>query len=342
MGNAPDETKHHERLAEIRETKFGDLSDEQVLEFLAERKRLDELRQAYEAKQHEDEAKAELEGKRAKLLQEIGTLNKDITPDKEDEELLALINQRKKLEDELEALGGEVPERQEEAVPEKKKAPKKEEAPQEAPKEEAAPAPEEAPEAAEETKVPEPPKSIFKEDSGFGQEAIVQGSPKEIGEFSRFLHELETNHDSLGSFLQNLPKEAKMNEAFMLKVAEVDPAYAMHYADQTLKHDEKWNVKVASMKNSRNSGNALAEMLPEARTGQVVLACTTQDFRNVRFATPDMAEYDRILEVAKGGTLAKVKDLKEAADAHLLVPKILQKDKAFMQEVEKIIKNGKK
>jgi hypothetical protein len=125
----------------------------------------------------------------------------------------------------------------------------------------------------------------------------------------------------------------------MIEVAKVDPAYAMHYADKdTLKKDEAFNVSVAALPNHRNSGNPLSEMLPEMRTGQVVLLGVKNDFRNVRFVDPRMPEYDEILTVAKKGILESLEAQHGAHSSKAFVPLVLQKDKAFMEEVDTILK----
>lgn len=112
----------------------------------------------------------------------------------------------------------------------------------------------------------------------------------------------------------------------------------MHYADQnTLKRDPDFNIKVAAMRNTKGSGSALSEMLPEARTPQVVMAAIKADYRNVRFLLPQMEGYDDMLARAKNGALQKVKELKDGASLSLLLPKILQKDKEFMKQIEAIV-----
>jgi hypothetical protein len=79
-------------------------------------------------------------------------------------------------------------------------------------------------------------------------------------------------------------------------------------------------------------------MLPEMRTGTVILAGVKNDFRNVRFVRPEMPEYNEIITLAKKGALEAVKSLQGAHDIQFLIPPVLQKDKAFMAEVEKLIK----
>lgn len=158
-------------------------------------------------------------------------------------------------------------------------------------------------------------------------------------EYPEYLSELKANAQSLGTFLQGLPIAVKRSRSFMLEVAKIDPAYAMHYADKdTLKKDEAFNVSVAALPNHRNSGNPLSEMLPEMRTGQVVLLGVKNDFRNVRFIDPRMPEYDEILAVAKKGILASLEAQHGAHNSKAFVPLILQKDKAFMEEIDAVLK----
>ena len=335
--NKDEEVSSNARLQEIGEMRFGTLSDEQILSLLVERKRLFELEAEKQKKEEQD---ALFQSKKKELLEKIEVLNAAISPDKEDEELLHLVEERKKLEEELDSLEGVSSE-------EAKPAPvlKEETVPESVPEKEMSRVPEEIVSQEEEKKeesihVSEPASVIEekKEEtivSDFGGEGRLSDTLEESGEMQQYIHELEANRESLGSFLQGVSAVAKKNRKFMERVAEIDPAYAMHYADPSLKKDEGFNVFVASRKNDRNSGNALAEMLPEARTGKVVLAGTKQDYRNVRFLLPTMAEYDEVLQIAKQGALEKVDELKEAADVMLLIPKILQKDGAFMKEVEK-------
>ena len=337
--NKGEEVSSNARLQEIGEMRFGTFSDEQILSLLVERKRLFELEAEKQKKEEQD---ALFQSKKKELLEKIEVLNAAISPDKEDEELLHLVEERKKLEEELDTLEGV-------SSGEAKPAPvlKKETVPESVPEEEkdVSRVPEEIV-SQEEEKKEEPvqvsePVSVIEEKkeeviaSDFGGEGRLSDTLEEGGEMQQYIHELEANRESLGSFLQGVSAIAKKNRKFMERVAEIDPAYAMHYADPSLKKDEGFNVFVASRKNDRNSGNALAEMLPEARTGKVVLAGTKQDYRNVRFLLPTMAEYDEVLQIAKQGALEKVDELKEAADVMLLIPKILQKDGAFMKEVEK-------
>ncbi len=157
-------------------------------------------------------------------------------------------------------------------------------------------------------------------------------------EFGQYLDQMGKDPASMGKILDNLPATAKRDKLFMLSVAQIDPAYAMHYADKdVLKKDEDFNLKVVAIKGKRLTGNVLAEMLPEARTAAVVMAAVKHDYRNVRYALPQMADYDKMLERAKKSAIEKVKELKESVDISVLVPKVLQKDKEFMETIEKIV-----
>lgn len=355
----PDEQK--KRLQEIAETSFGALSDDDILHLLAERTHLAELQREYEQaqaaqklKEEQERKKAEakkiLEKKKVALAEKIKELNKSISPDKQDDDLLALIAHRKELEQELDTLGGA-------PVPHEDRS---KDVPVEE-VEEVAFVPETVPEITPEPLVVEPEKEITVEEKketvpetpvpiketvleeNFGSETIVSDGIEEGSEYKRYLDQLRSNLGSLGELLQKMPLDAKKNKAFMLKVAAIDPAYAMHYADKdTLKRDEDFNIRIASLGNPRNSGNALAEMLPEARTSKVVLAAVKQDYRNIRFIQPTMADYDAMLEIAKKRCLEKIHELKEAADAMVLVPKVLQQDKQFMAQVNEIIATQKK
>jgi len=119
--------KAGKRLQEIAEIKFEDLTDDDVLQFLEERKRLKEIKREYERLQKEErehlrreqdrlrkeeEGRKLLEKQRAEqhetlkkqkreLTGEINKLNESISADKVDDELLAIIAKRKKFEEEL-------------------------------------------------------------------------------------------------------------------------------------------------------------------------------------------------------------------------------------------------
>lgn len=342
--------EYRRRLQEITQIQFGVLSDDAVLRFLAERSRLSISVSEYERKEREEADRLErekqevarkiAEKKRVILLEKIEELNKSISPDKKDDDLLALVSERRVLETELEAINQEFPSA-EKAVEKKSVAPKKvieevvpeKKLPEEMvtpvlPKEEIAP----------QGIVPEATPS----QEEFGSEKIADDGIEENSEFDRYLDQLRSNAGSLGEFLQQMPVAAKKNKAFMLKVATIDPAYAMHYADKdTLKLDEDFNVRIASLPNPRNSGNALSEMLPQARTSKVLLVAVKQDYRNIKFIQPAMAAYDEIMAIAKTGALEKVKSLKEATDASILVPRLLQQDKQFMFQIKEIIDTKK-
>lgn len=369
-------TEQHERLAEIAAIKFEKLSDDEVLRLLAERKHLEDLQAQYQKLQKEEEERAllekrnaeklkERENKKALLEEQIETLNHSITPDKADDELLALVAERKILEEELENVGQEevssltkevaaeaisvttedVPESK--IVSEDLSQENESAASKEASGEAVAPVTEPSEIVVADTipvsvdQAPSGLKASLKEE--FGQEGIRLDDLKVDGELHHYLDQLKNNTGALGTLLQEMPLDAKRNKAFMLQVAEIDSAYAMHYADKdTLKQDEDFNIRIASMKNPRNSGNALAEMLPEARTSKVVLAAVKQDYQNVRFIQPNMAEYDEIMNIAKKVTLKKIAELKDATDVLMLIPRPLQQDKQFMAEVAKITTEGKK
>ncbi|MCW1888445.1 MAG: hypothetical protein KIH67_002725 [Candidatus Moranbacteria bacterium] len=334
------------RLKEIQATSLEGLSDEAVLELLAERKHVENTLLEY------IKAEKEAEAKQSSLIQEeheveekIDHLNKEIGPDKKDEELLALIQERHQLEEELFKIHQEL----KEPLPAAKElSHKKEEAPvlsevvsekqvkEALPKE--AQKPEPINEKIEISEEDDSKKKLFKEDT-FGSEEIRFDNLKESGEFEKYVHQLESSRESLGSFMQTLPREARSNKGFMLRVATIDPAYAMHYALEGLRRDKGFHVQIASMKNNRNSGNAVAEMDQDMRTGEVVLAATRQDFRNVHYVTEDMPEYDDIIAVAKKGALEKIGQLKEAVSLDVIVPKILRSDEEFMKKVKEVLVN---
>lgn len=337
------------RLEEIRAMSIGALTEEAVLSLVAERQQLEEMIRAYEEqKQKEQLEKARFEQEREETRLLIEKLNQAISPDKDDEELLKLITERKELEakleniekelrgaqagmntsEENEAVGAEPVSEdagvlEESAVVEKtvlepvidEVIPESEEVSGESEKQagiaEVIPAPED-----------------------IGREGIVVDPTEESGELMQYIEQLRNSENSLGMFLQSVPQNIKKSKKFMLKVAEIDPAYAMHYADLLLKQDEDFNTRVVSFPNKRNSGNVLAEMLPEARTAKVVTIAVRQDYRNIRFALANMENYREMIDIAKKGTLEKVKALKDGADVSLLVPKVLQKDPEFMREVQ--------
>ena len=363
--------QHKTRLDEISGMNFGALSDDEALELLAERKHLEALYDAYQERQtHLTELQAE-EDQTEVAIEE---LNRSISPDKDDAALLSLITHRKELEAnllevhaEIESLkkgkpqkSGKLDEKRADPLPEVSREDEKaSQAPEEPPvpepvvAEEAPPVPSQPevqerekeevsvpPVEPEETPAPLADASKAGVTEEFGQEGISGNSLGENVDLEKYIDQLKTNKDSLGTILQGMPLNAKKNKAFMLEVARIDPAYAMHYADITLKKEEDFNVQVAGIKNPRNSGNALSEMLPEARTAKVVSAGVKQDYKNIRFATPQMEGYALMIASAKKRALEEIRQMKNAVDVRLLVPKPLQQDKAFMQEVEKAQAEG--
>lgn len=390
---SPAEIKY--RLSEIAATNLQDLPDEAVLALLQERKALTEELSQAEAKKKEQEAaereraaaeaaQQQLEAKQKDLEAQLEAINEAITPDQDDEKLLGLIQERKKIEKELEELTGVAPvadtqekkSKKEELAPaasEEPEIPEAEEAVEEleeqpveaseplatpvSEEESASPAPIEETDTKEESlelseekiaiqpdlayipneNVSETTGKVSALESAAGEEHIEVDGSLQTTEFQSYLMELKDNLSTLGTFLQALPIEVKRNRAFMLEVAKIDPAYAMHYADKdTLKKDESFNIAIASMNNQRNTGNALSEMLPEMRTGTVVLEGVKNDFRNVRFIRPEMPEYEEIMSIAQKGALEAVRSLKDAHDIKSFLPPILQKDKAFMAKVQNL------
>lgn len=327
------------RLAEIAKTAFGELSDEEVLHLLAERKQLQELQEQYEELQREQIALAQAEEERGAIMQELDRLNKLISPDKPDDELIHLVEERKIWEAKLETAETNLTRLKsgEEGV-------NSEQIPAlvtEVLTEEPAPVSEPAiPEGQTETISNSVDETIGSAsvDQEFGMEKITERTLDENSEFFPYLEEIQNNVSSIGRILEGLPIAAKKDKLFMLAVAKIDPAYAVHYADKnSLKNDEDFNLRVASMKGNAHSGSALSEMPPEARTPAVVMAAIKSDYRNVRFLLPQMEGYDDMLNRAKSGAIQKLKELKDSADVAILIPKILQKDKAFMKEVEEIV-----
>lgn len=358
-----DIAENSKRLKEIAEIKLGKLSDDEVAELLVERQRLTELEREYERLQKEEEERLQKEQERLQkeeeerllmekeraekiaaakkkkqaLAQDIERLGQSISPDKPDDELLTLIVERKRLEKELRDIETEMSHQPPmEVTPDVSAAMPTEDIPMDNLDEK------KAGEVETEEKIlleqEAEPAPSFKESlkEEFGPETIEEDLP-EGGELQRYLNQLKNNTGALGTLLQEMPADAKKNKVFMLRVAEIDPAYAMHYADQELKKNESFNIKVASMKNQRHSGNALAEMLPEARTSRVVLAAVKQDYRNVKFVQPNMADYDEMMSIAKKVTLERLNELKSAADILLIIPRLLQQDKQFMAEANEIV-----
>lgn len=374
-------TQNVNRLEAISTTMFGSLTDEVVLEFLAERRSLMKENGLYESIRDEEAKRAAaLTAEEQALEEELEKLNTSITPDKDDDTLLTLIQHRKELEAKLKALNEEeaklsgkishVESHSEEeqetssmlsqdahageeasAIEEQSSATEKEQAPVEAVvaeerktvllEEVPGVIPQEQPvviSETPETPVPvEKPKKVL--DALIGSEGIRGVSSQEATSYLQFL---QSSPEEALAQLETLPEHLRKDKAFMLEVAKVDPAYAMHYADsKTLKKDEDFNIRIAGMKNPRDSGNPLAEMLSDMRTNQVVMAAVKQDFRNLRYATRSMEGYAEMIEIAKREAREKVKSLGQAVDIRVFLPKTLREDRVFLQEVEEIVEKLK-
>ncbi|MBP7060799.1 MAG: hypothetical protein KBA91_02360 [Candidatus Moranbacteria bacterium] len=326
--------KHYdERLEQIAHTVFGELSDDQILQLLAERKQLEDLKMQYEAAQQTQQQVTTAQTERTTVLAELDRLNALITPAQPDDELIHLVEERKTWEEKLKKVDatlvslGHKEENTTTAAPLVPAPPVKKSRETSAPIRDV-PVTDVAPAEPEEPVI----------DKDFGAQRIVETALDPQSELGKYLEQIQANPETMGKTLDALPASAKRDKSFMLAVAEIDPAYAMHYADKdVLKKDEDFNVRVVSIKGKRSSGSVLAEMLPEARTEQVAITALKQDYRNIRYVLPQMAGYEEMMEKAKKATLEKVKELKDSVDVGLLVPKILQKDKAFMAQVEKIV-----
>ncbi len=330
--------QYKERLAEIAETVFGQLSDDQILQLLAERKQLENLREQYELAQKEQEKKSEREAEKKRVQKELDRLNALISPDKQDDELIHLIEERKTWEAQLAALETGTPLTEENpAAVSEKEVTVEEENNQVVAQEEVPLEADVLPKPMAEGETPQEEEIQANIDKDFGTHKIEE-TVEPNSELGRYLERMQNDPETMGRILEDLPGSAKQNKVFMLAVAEIDPAYAMHYADKdVLKKDEDFNLKVVETRGRRTSGSVLAEMLPEARTEAVVMAALKQDYRNVRFVLPQMAGYDAMLEKAKKAALEKVKEMKESVDISLLVPKILQKDKSFMEKITGLV-----
>lgn len=323
--------KYKERLAEIAEITFGTLSDDQVLQFLAERKHVEGLKQESEQAEKEEEKIRQAEKERVSIEKELARLNALISPDKDDDELLRLIEERKGWEEKLAVVAAALPASKGKAQPDVPPVVSVE--PKPLPTPETPSAPEATMEIAQEDK-----SETSSSDAGFGEHAIAEVSLNPGTELGQAFERMKQDPHALGKILDDLSVAAKRNKLFMLAVATIDPAYAMHYADKdVLKKDEDFNMKVIATKGKQVSGSVLAEMLPEARTATVVMAAVKRDYRDIRFALPQMDGYDEMIEKAKKAALEKAKAMKESVDVALLIPKILQKDKEFMAEVEKLV-----
>lgn len=354
------------RLQEISAMTFGSLTDEVVLELLAERRSLTKENDLYENIRNEQAKRvAELTAEEQALEHELEELNASITPDKDDDTLLKLIQRRKELESKLEVLGAEErelsvgsPHEEGRSMPKPSLddvpvsvSPPLEEEPEESVEETevrsqvALPTPAaqsvgDISQESQESVVQEPireeePKKERVSDTLIGSEGIKGINDQEALEYLQFLH---TNPEEALARLETLSEHLRKDKLFMLEVAKVDPAYAMHYADpKTLKRDEDFNVRIAGMKNPRDSGNPLAEMLSDMRTHQVVMAAVKQDFRNLRYATRSMEGYAEMVEIAKREAREKVWSLGQAVDVRVFLPKTLREDREFLKEIEDIV-----
>ncbi len=370
-------TQNASRLQAISETTFGSLTDEIVLELLAERRLLTKENSLFESiRDEETKRAAALSEEEHALERKLEELNTSITPDKDDDTLLSLIQHRKEVETKLEALNLEEAKLSEHAVSvethpkeepqenavsnddlssnqgtqpigdHKNETEPKEMSPE---KEESVitPIPDEISIdadssqqeniVAEEPVKVESPKKVL--DSQIGSEGIKGVSSQESKSYLQFL---QASPEEALSQLETLPESLRKDKIFMLEVAKVDPAYAMHYADaKTLKKDEDFNIRIAGMKNPRDSGNPLAEMLSEMRTNQVVMAAVKQDFRNLRYATRSMEGYEEMIGIAKREAREKVRSLGQAVDIRVFLPKTLREDKEFLKEIEEIVEKLK-
>jgi hypothetical protein len=367
------------RLQAIAETTFGSLTDEVVLEFLAERRSLMKENSMYESVRDEEAKRAAaLTAEEQVLEHELEELNISITPDKDDDTLLALIQHRRELEAKLAALNEEEAKLSGKISQEKDYSEEAQEKDipaltHDVPEDETVLAPEEHEDGSEK-----------KEDSSKTEDAVVasleigasevtsqeelvssteevvsietssktadtlignEGINKEANsqEATEYLQFLQSNAEEALSRLETISESLRKDKMFMLEVAKVDPAYAMHYADsKTLKKDEDFNVRIAAMKNPRDSGNPLAEMLSDMRTSKVVMTAVKQDFRNLRYATRSMEGYDEMIEIAKREAREKVKSLGQAVDVRVFLPKTLREDHVFLKEIEEIIEKLKR
>ena len=351
------------RLQEISTTIFGSLTDEVVLELLAERRSLAKENGLYESIRDEQVKRvAELTAEEQALEHELEELNVSITPDKDDDTLLKLIQQRKELEAKLETLGAEERELaagslHEEAGPEEESesdqypsvievvtaAGKSTEVRTEAVPSSSEETPASSEESDRELKVPDAQESTPEEkpkkekvlDAQIGNEKIEGIDDSEALDYLQFLR---SNPEEALARLEALSEHLRKDKLFMLEVAKVDPAYAMHYADsKTLKRDEDFNARIAAMKNPRDSGNPLAEMLSDMRTNRVVMAAVKQDFWNLRYATRSMEGYAEMIEIAKREAREKAESLGQAVDVRVFLPKTLREDREFLREIEDIV-----
>ena len=266
----PTITAYDERLTAIAGTEFGELSDDQILQLLAERKQLSELKLKYDVAQEERALMLAAETQKSNIEQELARLNTLISPDRPDDELIRLVEERRGLEMKLAEAQSTLAQLQggstvgAPAAPSPKTAPttkgravkKKSEAMEPVALEEAV-----VPEILDEPVLPAEvtvTESTIQDavDEEYGALKIQGDIRLEPGsELGQSLDRIMSDPDAIGTILDSLPPTAKSDKAFMLGVAAVDPAYAMHYADkETLKKDEDFNLRVLSAKGQRVSG----------------------------------------------------------------------------------------
>lgn len=342
--------QNEERLQAIATSTFGSLSDEVVLELLAERRTLAKENEAYKIARDEAIRKREaLTAEQHALTSELDALNLSITPDKDDDTLIKLVGRRKELEAELATLeqqgigsdadvlvgteSGSAP--KELASISKDKTGKNDTTLEQLERTVRGSMLETRNNtisvSAEAPKIVQAQTST--QDSFDGDEKIDANLGS--SEAQSFLQLLRSNPDAALAQLETLPNTLRGDKLFMLQVARVDPAYAIHYADpKTLKKDEDFNIRIAAMENPRDSGNPLTEMLSEIRTSKVVMTAVQHDFRNLRYATPSMEGYKEMVEIAKEGARRKIRLLGQAIDVRVFLPRILREDRAFSEEVE--------
>src|SRR6185369_17175175 len=97
-----------DRLKEIADATFGELTDEEVLRLLAERSRLAEQEKEFELQQKKNAHLEAVSAEKTQLEAKLSELNKLISPEKPDDELLHLIKERKEIEATLDTVNAEL------------------------------------------------------------------------------------------------------------------------------------------------------------------------------------------------------------------------------------------
>ena len=225
------------RLQEIGTTALGSLTDEVILELLAERRLLTKENDLYESIRDEQAKRvAELTAEEQALERELEELNISITPDKDDDTLLKLIQHRKELEAKLETLGAEerklaakpareeeIPGKEQEVIvavqdsseddvvsPIKESASDTEEVKTRA---ETVPSPEAGPLLSEESASEEKTKKGKVSDALIGSEGIRGVSSQEAENYLKFL---QSNPEEALAQLETLPEYLRKDKPFML------------------------------------------------------------------------------------------------------------------------------